>query len=272
MKHRQTDTPAAVVAPEEPSRLAELVELPRPLYGSTHSLPNRAIVEPHDHPWAQLSHALRGTQRVETETGHFLAPPGRAVWVPAGMRHAVTCSPGTLMRSLYIEPAAMLRPRPECEVIVVSPLLRELIQAFSELPVRYDDAGADGRLVGVLLDRLAVAEQAGLMLPWPEDPRLGDICRQLQEKPADRSSIEDHACRLGVSGRTLSRWFLHQTGLTFRQWRQRCRVLASIPALERGERVTDAALGSGYESMSAFIAAFQEQLGATPKDFFSSDY
>ncbi|MCE8019254.1 hypothetical protein HOP51_03845 [Halomonas sp. MCCC 1A11036] len=81
----------------------------------------------------------------------------------------------------------MLMPCPEREVIVVSPLLLELIQAFSELPVRYDDAGTDGRLVGVLLDRLAVADQAGLMLPWPEDPRLGDICRQLQVEPADRS-------------------------------------------------------------------------------------
>lgn len=261
-----------MVASEEPSHLAELVDLPRPLYGSTHSLPNQAIVDPHEHPWAQLSHALRGTLRVETGSGHFLAPPGRAVWVPEGTLHAVVCSPGTIMRSLYVEPDAMLLPRPECEVIVVSPLLRELIQAFSQFPAHYDSTGAEGRLVSVLLDQLALAEQAGLMLPWPEDPRLRDICRQLQAYPADRSSLEDHARRFAVSGRTLSRWFLDQTGVSFRQWRQRCRVLAAIPALERGERVTDAALASGYDSMSAFIAAFHEQLGTTPRDFFQSGF
>jgi AraC-like DNA-binding protein len=37
--------------------------------------------------------------------------------------------------------------------------------------------------------------------------------------------------------------------------------------LERGERVTDVALACGYESMSAFVAAFREQMGATPGEF-----
>src|SRR5690606_41943711 len=70
------------------------------------------------------------------------------------------------------------------------------------------------------------------------------------------------------SERTLSRLFLRETGLTFRAWGQRLRLLSALPALERGERVTDVALGCGYESLSAFIAAFREQFGATPREFF----
>jgi len=272
MKHRQTDkledSADAETTPGEPVHLADLATLPRPLYGSVHSLPNQAIGAFHHHPWAQLSHALRGTLRVETERGHFLAPPGRAVWVPAGTRHAVACSPGTVIRSLYVAPDAMPVPRHACAVIVVEPLLRELIQAFSQFPVHYDRTGADGRLANVLLDRLGRAEETDLMLPWPEDPRLQAICRHLQAHPGDRASLDAHAERCHVSGRTLSRWFQRQTGLTFRQWRQRCRLLAALPALARGERVTDAALACGYDSMSAFIAAFHDQLGMTPGAFF----
>ncbi|MEH6641691.1 helix-turn-helix domain-containing protein [Vreelandella glaciei] len=36
----------------------------------------------------------------------------------------------------------------------------------------------------------------------------------------------------------------------------------------RGERVIDIALSCGYDSMSAFITAFREQLGVTPASFF----
>ncbi|TFH85021.1 AraC family transcriptional regulator [Billgrantia azerbaijanica] len=270
MKHRQTDSTTARATPGEPDPLADLVTLPRPLYGSVHSLPNQAIGSPHRHAWAQLSHALRGTLRVETESGHFLAPPGRAVWIPAGTRHAVACSPGTIIRSLYVAPDAIPAPRRACAVIVVEPLLRELIQAFSQLPVHYDRTSADGRLASVLLDRLGMAEETDLMLPWPEDLRLQAICRHLQTHPGDRSSLDEHAGRCRVSGRTLSRWFQRQTGLTFRQWRQRCRLLAALPALARGERVTDAALASGYDSTSAFIAAFHDQLGISPGAFFQT--
>ncbi|SFU97588.1 AraC-type DNA-binding protein [Halomonas korlensis] len=248
--------------------LSALSRLPRPLYGSEHSLPNQAIGQPHCHPWAQLSHALRGTLRVETERGHFLAPPGQAAWVPAGMRHAVYCSPGTVIRSLYVVPEVLPTFGKKSCVLRIDALLRELIQAFSLLPEHYDVTGADGRLAAVLIDRLAEAEEAGIILPWPEDPRLQALCRHLQAHPDDRTGLEALAEHFsGVTGRTLSRWFLAQTGLNFRQWRKRCRVMAALPLLERGERVTDAALACGYDSPSAFIAAFHEQLGAPPGAF-----
>ena len=52
--------------------------------------------------------------------------------------------------------------------------------------------------------------------------------------------------------------------MTFRTWRQRMRLVSALPALERGERVTDVALGCGYESMSAFISAFGKLFGLSP--------
>ncbi|MCF5022124.1 helix-turn-helix domain-containing protein, partial [Pseudomonas lactis] len=49
---------------------------------------------------------------------------------------------------------------------------------------------------------------------------------------------------------------------------QRLRLLSALPALEQGERVTDVALGCGYESTSAFINAFRQQFDSTPGEFF----
>ncbi|MDX1267553.1 MAG: AraC family ligand binding domain-containing protein, partial [Oceanisphaera sp.] len=152
------------------NRLGNLHQLPRPVLGQEMSLPNIAIAVPHRHPWAQLSYAISGVVQVETHGGHFVAPPNRAVLIPPGIEHGVTCPPGTRIRSLYIT-AGML-PRQHCQVLEIDALLKELIVAFSRLPVEYDQQGADGRLVAVLLDRLSQARPCKLMLPWPEDERL----------------------------------------------------------------------------------------------------
>ncbi len=263
MKHRQTDIPLI-----SPSDLKALRVLPRPVYGHVLGLPNRAISHRHSHVWVQLSYAVRGVIEVATAAGRFIAPPLCAVWIPAGVPHGVRCSQDTEIRSLYIDPAAVPLNWAGCRVLAVTPLLRELIRTFSELPIEYDEQGPNGRLVKVLLDQLACAPEIGLILPWPQDLRLRKLCSDLQAHPDSRRNLAHYSNKLKLSERTLSRLFLQQTGLSFRLWRQRSRLLASLPLLERGNRVTDVALACGYESMSAFIAAFREQMGATPRDFF----
>lgn len=46
------------------------------------------------------------------------------------------------------------------------------------------------------------------------------------------------------------------------------RLLSSLRVLEDGAHVTRAALSCGYESTSAFIAAFKKLFGATPGELF----
>ena len=64
------------------------------------------------------------------------------------------------------------------------------------------------------------------------------------------------------------RLFQRETGMNYRLWRQRQRLLASLNALEAGDSVTGAALDSGYDSTSAYIAAFKGLFGFTPGELF----
>lgn len=245
-----------------------LAALPRPVYGRVESLPNRTLTYRHSHPWVQLSYAIAGVLEVHTDAGRFVAPPQRAIWLPAEVAHQVYSAPDTHMRSLYICSQACPWGADECRVLEVSDLLRELIRSFSEFAVEYDEQGAEGRLVAVLLDQLARAPVVRLQLPWPQDPVLSEICQQLHEDPLLEGSLTALSEQLGLSSRTVSRRFVQQTGLGFRAWRQRSRLLAALAPLERGERVTDVALACGYESLPAFIAAFREHFGQTPGTFF----
>ena len=92
-----------------------------------------------------------------------------------------------------------------------------------------------------------------------------DLCTVLQEHPDDDAQPWPRwAVEAGASERTLARLFVRETGLGFGEWRQRLRLLLSLDALEAGDSVTDVALAHGYESTSAFIAAFRGMFGVTP--------
>lgn len=246
----------------------QLATLTRPIYGHLAALANRAISEAHSHPWAQLSFALQGVLQIDTETARYLAPPNQAVWIPPGIAHGVSCSRLANIRSLYIRNDAIPLQRQACQVLQVSPLLKELITSFSQLPEEYNEQNAEGRLAAVLLDQLAVAPSTPLLLPWPQDRRLKRLCERLHKQPDLTLTLEAFGNQIGVSSKTLTRLFQTEVGMTFRQWRQRCRVLSALVQLEKGHRVTDVALNCGYTSLSAFIVTFKEQLGKTPKRFF----
>ena len=142
----------------------------------------------------------------------------------------------------------------------MSPLLRELIRAFGTLPVDYDEQGADGRLAAVILDQLRAAPELGYSLPWPDDVRLRGICEALYEQPDLSLQLAQWSEQLHISEDpdppVPAR---HRPQL--RAWRQRLRLLSALPLLERGQPVTDVALACGYDSTSAFIAAFGQQFG-----------
>ena len=100
-------------------------------------------------------------------------------------------------------------------------------------------------------------------LVWPDE-----IYQSLEQHPEQQTTLQHWSEQFGVTEKTLSRLFLRDTGLTFRAWRQRLRLLGALTPLEQGERVTDVALACGYDSTSAFIAAFRQQFGETPGEFF----
>ncbi len=260
MKCRQKDNQQVLL-----EQLGQLRHLPRPVLGQLQSLPNQAINTHHVHAWIQLSYAAAGVLTVNTPEARFVAPPNRAVWIPPHLSHGVHCDAGTQIRSLYIDAAAL--PARPCEVVEISPLLRELILTFSHFDVEYNESGAEGRLVAVLLDQLALAPACALMLPWPGHHALAAICDYLAAHPDCRRPMRYFSEQLGVSDKTLSRYFVRDTGMSFRQWRQRARLLAALPLLEQNLRITDVALECGYDSLSAFIAAFGELLGCTPGEY-----
>ena len=248
-----------------PRAIPTLSHLPRPLYARAESLDAGSWTTRHHHDWVQFSYAISGVLGVYTNTGSYFAPPQWGVWIPAGIEHEVVTSMQAEMRSLYVRRDACPWAVEQCRVLQVTPLVRELIKQFCTFAVDYPTGDSvEARLVAVLLDQLRALPDVGFSLPLPRHPGLLALCNGLIAAPDQVQTLQQWAGQLGVSEKTLMRLFQRETGLSFRNWRQRMRLLSSLALLEAGESVTQAALGCGYDSTSAFIAAFKQLFGATP--------
>lgn len=231
----------------------------------TFPMPVGTLFEWHDHGDHQLAWAPEGVLVVRTESGSFVLPPSRALWIPAGTRHETQASGAAVLRSVYVRPARCRidwdRPTP----VAVSPLLRELI------PHLENDALADeerSRAEAVLFDLLMPLAIATIDVRLPVDDRAREVAEALLEDPADGRTLHAWGREVGASSRTLARAFLAETGLSFGRWRTLARLQAALLQLADGEPVTFVAERVGYRTPSAFVAAFRAQTGTTPGRYF----
>ncbi len=247
---------------------AEFSDNPRPVVTLANDYPSGYEIAPHRHARAQLVYASQGVMTVTAAAGSWVVPPQRAVWMPAGAEHAVRVNRAISMRSLFIRPAAAPGLPKACRVVTVSSLLRALILRAMSIPPLYDEAGPDGRILRVILDELRALPSAPLHLPRARDGRLARVTEALLADPADARGLDAWARAAGASPRTLARLFAKETGLTFRAWRQRARLLHALVELAARKPVTSVAFEAGYDSPSAFIAAFKREFGTTPARYF----
>ena len=248
--------------------LAEVDRSPLPVTSRATDYRAGTIIDKHAHAKHQLIYAVHGVMVVDAEGGQWVVPSTRAIWMPAGTTHSIRCIGVVHMRSLYVMPGAAPSLPRQSQVVGVSPLLRELIQASASVRVPYAANSRDGRLMRLMLDELRVLPVLPLHLPLPSDARLRRICERLQRQPDDSSTLGDWALHLGVDVKTIQRRFARETSMTFGQWRQQARLLHALESLARGEKIVDVALGLGYESPSAFATMFKRQFRQTPSQFF----
>ncbi len=239
-----------------------------PVTGRAVNYPSDYVGPGHAHPTAQLIHAVQGVMVVATEAGRWIVPPSRGLWMPAGMVHQVRMVGEVHVRTVYIRADAAPNLPTECEVVGISPLLRQLILAAIEMREPYERDSRNGRLAALLLDEVAVLPTLPLRLPQPGDRALRTICQAIATSPDEPLTLAEWAKRLGLDPKTVQRRFARDTGMTFGQWRQQARLIAALEQLAAGTKIVDVALNLGYSSPSAFATMFKRQFGETPSAYF----
>ncbi|MGW1142097.1 AraC family transcriptional regulator [Streptomyces zhihengii] len=228
----------------------------------TQRLASGGEIDAHRHDDHQIAYAGKGAIAVNTEAGTWIAPATRALWIPAGTVHRHQAH-GELELHLVGLPATenpLGLDGPA--VIAVSPLLRELVVAYTRDPG--DDSPARLRMRAVMLDQLAVAPGQPLHLPAPADPLLRELHDILRADPADNRSLGELGRQIGAGSRTLSRRLRDDLGLTYPQWRTQLRLHHALILLADDMPVTAVAHRCGWSSASTFIDVFRRTFGHTP--------
>jgi AraC-like DNA-binding protein len=218
--------------------------------------------------WHQLLYATRGVLTVHTDSGTWVVPPHRGVWIPAGFPYRVEMSGVVALRMLYLRASARAVGK-VCAAVNVTPLLRELIVRTNLIGALDVKVPAHRRLIGVILDELRALVAVPLQLPQPSDSRAVRFAALAARDPG-RVHGAKMARECGASLRTLERLFRVETGMSLGQWLRRQKLLSGLRRLAGGESVSNIALELGYNSPSAFIAMFRRELGQTPKKYFEA--
>jgi AraC-like DNA-binding protein len=251
--------------------LAELIpdEARAPMVGVSSHWPSRSEKAQHTHFRHQLMYSQKGVIHVSTPTGIWILPPTRSIWISGGTPHALVVKRPVELITLWVDRDAPGAPHwTGCNVVSVSPLIRELLIVCSKQPWDYPLASRSARLAQVLLEQLEVHEQAPLVLPELTDPRAQRIAAMLRSDPADRRPLAALAAAAGASHRTIERLFASETGMSFGRWRVRQRMIIALEQLAHGESVSNVAHAVGYETPSSFIATFRASFGTTPTAYF----
>ena len=249
----------------------------RPVRVRSRTMAADAHFDPHRHAWAQLAYCASGIVQVSaadagSATGEvtYIVPPSRAVWIAPGALHSVHVLEDAQFRTLYIDASVTPPGWSGCRVLVVSPLLRELVQS---LDVPNLPRAREALLTALALDELrgAATQQLGVPLPpvLTGDKRLRALCEAVLRAPAERATLAQWAADVGASERTMARLFREQLGTSYQQWRQQAVLAHALPLLARGMPVSHVAAASGYASDSAFTAMFKAAMGQPPSQFQS---
>ncbi len=221
-------------------------------------------LEPHHHAKSQLLLVHRGALTCEVDGGLWIVPPRSAIWIPGGTVHAMKVTGALEGYATFVAEGIGGRLSDRCRVVSVTPLLRELLIRCAELPLLYEEEGANARMAAVLIDELAAAGAEDLHLPMPSDARLRRLLEQIMEAPADRSTLSVWAGRAGMSSRSLERAVRHETGMSFGRWRQQLAVMLAVRWLAGGASIQQAAADLGYENPASFVTMFRKALGTPP--------
>src|ERR687887_979068 len=135
---------------------------------ATARLPGGVAFDWHEHPVHQLAWADTGVLTVATAEGTWVLPPNRALWIPAGVRHALGSTGRALARNTYFKPRT-------CPVEWTSPTVIRVGDLLGHLIVHLASAnltdGARRHAEAVVVDLLEPLDATTITVPLPADDR-----------------------------------------------------------------------------------------------------
>ena len=97
---------------------------------------------------------------------------------------------------------------------------------------------------------------------------IGNVLTYLHENLSEHLTLSETAAHFNVSESLLSKLFRHMVGMTFPDYIRRLRINRVLENITKnGMGILDAALESGFKSVSGFYKSFSEVTGKSPTEY-----
>ncbi len=246
--------------PEQPVSLADLRSF-------VERYPQGGRIERHSHEQDQLALISQSAALIETDAVYVIHPLLKALWLPAGVEHAVYSPRPFSLHSLYF-PANRLRTGVEPQVLGLDALARELVLFLCAVSRPSQRDARHAHALALLESFLPAAKAESFSLPRPQNERARKLAAHFTSRPDDGRPLEVVAAEVGgASLRTFERLFVDETGLSLAAWRRQSRMLASVSLLAEGKSIGEVAHAVGYDSAAAFSTAFKQCFGMPPSSY-----
>lgn len=225
----------------------------------------------HSHATGQLVVSIRGVVGLASTEWRTALPPACALWAPPGLLHEGFIGSNSESLYLHIAPEWAQSLPDEPIRIMLSPMVLAMIRHFTQIRAPFSAESHTGRLARVLLEEIQLAPRLPLnFAPLPYNAKLFCIAEEIVANPTLHRTVDEWSSFIYMSARNFSRLVSRETGMSFGQWRLRLMMLTATRRLLEGETSEQVAEALGYETASAFIAAFKRIFGMTPGQYRSS--
>lgn len=229
--------------------------------------PQGGRIERHSHDLDQLAVISQSAAIIETDAVYVVHPLLKALWLPAGIEHAVYSPRPFRLHALYF-PAHSVHVAAQPHVLGLDDLARELVLFLCTAPRPSQRDARHAHALALLAHCLPLAKAESFSLPRPTSERARKLADHFASHPHDSRPLEIVAGEIGgASLRTFERLFVDETGLSLATWRRQSRLLASLSLLTEGKSIASVAYAVGYESPAAFSTAFKQCFGVAPSAY-----
>lgn len=227
----------------------------------------------HQHIKGQLTYVEGGIAYIHLADKTFVIPARHYIWIPKGVIHQLKIRhAATAIRNIYFySHDDDTNPfYTKMGIYPITRMLHEMIVYTSDFNGEILPGTVEHQFLATL--KIMLPRISRIMLPFivptTQNERVRPIIDYISDNIAQPLTLAEVSSRFNMSERSLSRLFQAELSISFLQYLKQRRIIKSTELmLHTGANLTQIAYETGYQSLSAFSATFQQIMHMRPSEF-----
>jgi len=218
-----------------------------------------------------LLYSATGAMRLEAEDRYWILPPSRAVWIPPNTPLQIEISKPSECCSILFDPKFIQSPYSQCQVITLPSIIREMIlfsRKWGPETIEFDEYATHffQSLAHMCAELKSLPSE--VWYPKGKTQKVSQALHYTLKNISNPITFGDVADTIGMTERSLARYFSKEIDMTWSQLIRRMRMIKAIELLcNNDDQILNISIDVGYSSLSSFNKAFKEFTGKSPKEF-----